>query len=116
MRAGYEFLPGDLHWTPSSTIKFPLICMLAGLFAGIFGVGGGIVKCVGCDVCTDRTCMDWPQPPPIQKPLTHRGPLMLEMGVLPPVAAASAACMILYTSAAASAAYFVFGCVSVCAS
>lgn len=36
---------------------------------------------------------------------------MLEMGVLPPVAAASAACMILYTSAAASAAYYVFGCV-----
>ena len=34
---------------------------------------------------------------------------MLEMGVLPPVAAASAATMILYTSAAASAAYYVFG-------
>ncbi len=34
---------------------------------------------------------------------------MLEMGVLPPVAAASAACMIMYTSAAASAAYYVFG-------
>ena len=48
---------------------------------GIFGVGGGIVK----------------------------GPLMLEMGVLPPVAAASAATMIFYTSAAASTAYYVFG-------
>jgi uncharacterized membrane protein YfcA len=34
---------------------------------------------------------------------------MLEMGVLPAVAAASAATMILYTSAAASAAFYVFG-------
>jgi len=44
-------------------------------------------------------------------PYIRQGPLMLEMGVLPPVAAASAACMILFTSAAASAAFYVFGCV-----
>lgn len=37
------------------------------------------------------------------------GPLMLELGVAPPVAAASAACMILFTSASASAAYWTFG-------
>jgi uncharacterized membrane protein YfcA len=37
-----------------------------------------------------------------------KGPLMLEMGVIPPVAAASAALMILYTSAAATLAYYVF--------
>ncbi|KAM3567966.1 hypothetical protein VYU27_009901 [Nannochloropsis oceanica] len=42
--ARYSFLKGDIHWTPSSTIKFPFICITAGLFAGIFGVGGGIVK------------------------------------------------------------------------
>lgn len=81
VRAGYEFHRGDIQWTPTSTIKYPCICVVAGLFAGTFGVGGGIVK----------------------------GPLMLEMGVGPQVAAASAACMILYTSAAASAAYYVFG-------
>lgn len=51
----------------------------------MFGVGGGIVK----------------------------GPLMLEMGVSPPVAAASAATMILYTSAAASVAFYVFGLIPV---
>lgn len=49
--------------------------------SGLFGVGGGIVK----------------------------GPLMLEMGVLPAVAAASAATMILYTSASATVAFAVFG-------
>jgi uncharacterized membrane protein YfcA len=46
---------------------------------------------------------------------------MLEMGVLPPVAAASAGTMILFTSAAASVAFYTFslipldyGCVCVC--
>lgn len=34
---------------------------------------------------------------------------MLEMDVLPAVASASAACMILYTSAAASFAFYIFG-------
>lgn len=37
------------------------------------------------------------------------GPLMLELGVHPTVAAATSACMILYTSATASISYFVFG-------
>lgn len=60
---------------------YPLLCAIAGLLAGLFGVGGGIVK----------------------------GPLMLEMGITPSVASASAAAMILYTSAAASTSFLVFG-------
>uniref|UniRef100_I2CPE9 Transmembrane protein TauE like protein n=1 Tax=Nannochloropsis gaditana (strain CCMP526) TaxID=1093141 RepID=I2CPE9_NANGC len=79
--AHYPFVEGDIRWTPTSTLKFPLLCVMAGVLAGVFGVGGGIVK----------------------------GPLMLEMGVLPPVAAASAATMILYTSASATVAFYVFG-------
>lgn len=39
---------------------------------------------------------------------------MLELGVLAPVASATAACMILYTSASATAAFYVFGCVGDC--
>lgn len=70
MRLGYHYVKGDLHWNSETTLKFPLICTFAGLFAGMFGVGGGIIK----------------------------GPLMLEMGVLPPVAAATAAAMILFTT------------------
>lgn len=82
-RIYYHFphVEGDIVWDEKSTVKYPLICTIAGLFAGLFGVGGGIVK----------------------------GPLMLEMGVLPPVAAASVATMILFTSAAATVGFWIFG-------
>ena len=50
-------------------------------FAGMFGVGGGIVK----------------------------GPLMLAMGVHPKVSSASSACMILFTSFTATTSFLVFG-------
>mmetsp|Transcript_43612 Transcript_43612/g.115189 ORF Transcript_43612/g.115189 Transcript_43612/m.115189 type:complete len:561 (-) Transcript_43612:270-1952(-) len=68
-------------WDSWTTIKFPLICTFAGLFAGLFGVGGGIVK----------------------------GPLMLEMGVNPLVSAATAATMILFTSSATCVSFYIFG-------
>ncbi|CAK0781249.1 hypothetical protein CVIRNUC_005324 [Coccomyxa viridis] len=79
--AGYEWTEGEVEWTPRNTIVYPLICSMAGLVAGLFGVGGGIVK----------------------------GPLMLEMGVLPDVAAATSATMIIFTAASASVVYLSFG-------
>jgi len=78
---GYAFIAGEVQWTPRNTMVYPMVCALAGLFAGLFGVGGGIVK----------------------------GPLMLEMGVIPSVASASSAAMILFTSASASVSFMVFG-------
>lgn len=78
---GYTFITGEVQWNPRNTVVYPVVCALAGLFAGLFGVGGGIVK----------------------------GPLMLEMGVNPSVASASSAAMILFTSAAASVSFMVFG-------
>mmetsp|Transcript_32050 Transcript_32050/g.75168 ORF Transcript_32050/g.75168 Transcript_32050/m.75168 type:complete len:557 (-) Transcript_32050:152-1822(-) len=78
---GYSFTKGEVMWSPTNTIKYPVICAFSGLVAGMFGVGGGIVK----------------------------GPLMLEMGVIPSVASASAAAMVLFTSLAASTSFFVFG-------
>lgn len=48
----YQYVEGDIEWNPVNTIRYPFICCFAGFFAGMFGVGGGIVK----------------------------GPLMLEMG------------------------------------
>lgn len=30
---------GVIHWTPRNSIAYPLICSLAGVFAGLFGVG-----------------------------------------------------------------------------
>jgi len=81
LEANHQFQENDIRWDANSTIKYPLICTLAGVFAGLFGVGGGIVK----------------------------GPLMLEMGVNPSVAAATAAQMILFTTSAACVSFEVFG-------
>jgi uncharacterized membrane protein YfcA len=72
---------GQVRWTARRTVLYPSLCSLAGLVAGLFGVGGGIVK----------------------------GPLMLEMGVLADVAAATSATMILFTAASATAVYIGFG-------
>ena len=38
-----------------------------------------------------------------------KGPLMLEMGILPQVASATSACMILFTSFTATTSYIAFG-------
>jgi hypothetical protein len=65
---------GDIVWDPKTTVLYPAMCSFAGLIAGMFGVGGGIVK----------------------------GPLMLALGVLPEVAAATSATMILFTACAPS--------------
>lgn len=78
---GYPYVDGDIRWDPRGTVLYPIICCLAGFFAGMFGVGGGIVK----------------------------GPLMLAMGVHPKVSSASSACMILFTSFTATTSFWVFG-------
>ena len=58
-----------------------MICILAGFCAGMFGIGGGIVK----------------------------GPLMLEIGVHPAVAAATTAVMIFFTAVVATTSFIAFG-------
>jgi uncharacterized membrane protein YfcA len=80
-RLQYPYVEGDIEWNERNSIVYPLVCTLAGFFAGMFGVGGGIVK----------------------------GPLMLAMGVHPAVSAASSACMILFTSFSATTSFVVFG-------
>ena len=57
-RIQYKFIEGDVEWNPRNTLVYPSICFFAGFFAGMFGIGGGIVK----------------------------GPLMLQMNVHPLVA------------------------------
>ena len=42
--AGYCWREGDIEWTPVTTVTYPAVCSIAGLVAGMFGVGGGIVK------------------------------------------------------------------------
>uniref|UniRef100_A0A1D2ABD3 Uncharacterized protein n=2 Tax=Auxenochlorella protothecoides TaxID=3075 RepID=A0A1D2ABD3_AUXPR len=80
---GHQYQEGDVQWDARSTLLFPALCTFAGLAAGVFGVGGGIVK----------------------------GPLMLEMGVLPDVTAATSATMILFTSVSASVVFVSLGAV-----
>ena len=81
VNAGYDFLDCDIQWDERTTIIFPSICCLAGFFAGMFGVGGGIIK----------------------------GPLMLAMGVNAKVSSATSACMILFTSSTTTISFTVFG-------
>lgn len=78
---GYKHMEGDVVWDSRTTLVYPVICSVAGVFAGLFGIGGGIVK----------------------------GPLMLEMQVHPAVASATAAYMIFFTSFSASFSYAFLG-------
>jgi len=80
-RCGYQYVEGDIKWDSRATLVYPFLCCFAGFFAGMFGVGGGIVK----------------------------GPLMLAMNVHPAVSSASSACMILFTSFTATTSFVVFG-------
>ncbi|KAL3758600.1 hypothetical protein ACHAWU_008354 [Discostella pseudostelligera] len=81
IEAGYIYLDEDVMWDKKSTIRYPLISTLAGCFAGMFGIGGGIIK----------------------------GPLMLAMGIHPAVASATSSCMILFTSFTATTTFSVYG-------
>jgi uncharacterized membrane protein YfcA len=79
--AGYVYLDDDIRWDSKSTIVYPLISTVAGIVAGMFGIGGGIIK----------------------------GPLMLAMGIHPAVASATSAAMILFTSFTATTTFCVYG-------
>ncbi|CAI5718101.1 unnamed protein product [Peronospora effusa] len=79
--SGYPFTEGDIHWTKRRVLIFPTLCTLAGVAAGLLGIGGGMVK----------------------------GPVMLEMGILPPVQSATANFMILFTSSSTTLQFAING-------
>ena len=81
MACQYKFVEGDVRWNARNTQVYPMLCIVAGMCAGMFGIGGGIVK----------------------------GPLMLEMGMIPAVSSATASYMIIYTSATAALSYAIAG-------
>lgn len=78
---GYEYATGDIKWDERNTLIYPTICIAAGFCAGMFGIGGGIVK----------------------------GPLMLEMGIHPMVASGTTAVMIFFTAVVATTSFIAFG-------
>jgi hypothetical protein len=38
-RTGYQYVEGDIQWDERASIVYPSVCMFAGFFAGMFGVG-----------------------------------------------------------------------------
>jgi len=71
----------SVGWNPTNTVHYPCFCVSAGLLAGLFGLGGGMITT----------------------------PLMLELGFLPTVASACSSIMILFTSITACISFVVFG-------
>ncbi|KAL4128334.1 hypothetical protein PRIC2_007323 [Phytophthora ramorum] len=77
----YPFLEGDIHWIKRRVVVFPSVCTIAGIAAGLLGIGGGMVK----------------------------GPIMLEAGVLPAVQSATASFMILFTASSTTLQFAING-------
>jgi uncharacterized membrane protein YfcA len=77
----FDFVHGDIHWDSRSKMVYPLIFGSAGLFAGMFGIGGGMVTV----------------------------PLLLAMGVHPAVATATSSCMTLFTTISATTEFSIYG-------
>jgi uncharacterized membrane protein YfcA len=76
----YQFLPFDLQWSSRNLLLWPLTSIGVGLAAGFVGIAGGVLQ----------------------------GPLLLEMGILPQVTAATTSFMILFTSSSISVQFFAF--------
>lgn len=77
----FDYVHGDIKWDARSAIIYPALFICAGTFAGMFGIGGGMITV----------------------------PLMLAMGVHPAVVSATSSAMILFTSFASASSYLVFG-------
>ena len=79
--SGYVHMPGEPIWTPRAVVLYPSACVLAGVAAGLLGIGGGMIK----------------------------GPLLLEMGLVPQAAAATSAFMIFFTSSSTTLQFLLLG-------
>jgi len=74
-------LDGDIVWTPRNSITLPLICLPCGIFAGLLGVGGGMVV----------------------------GPLLLELGARHSMITATSTFTILVTASSSAAQFVLMG-------
>ena len=74
---------GDIVWNRSmlNMVKYPVIAMFAGLLGGLLGIGGGMIV----------------------------SPLLMELGVMPSVAAATSAMAVLITSSSATLQFVLLG-------
>lgn len=74
-------LDGDIVWTPTNSITLPLLCLPCGIFAGLLGVGGGMVV----------------------------GPLLLELGARHSTVSATSTFTILVTASSSAAQFVLMG-------
>ena len=74
---GFQYLDADMQWTRAQLLKFPKTALLAGVTAGLLGIGGGMII----------------------------GPLFLSIGMEPQVGTSSCAFMILWTAFSGVVAY-----------
>tara|TARA_B110001452_G_scaffold260927_2_gene259017 strand:- start:1366 stop:1893 length:528 start_codon:yes stop_codon:yes gene_type:complete len=72
------YAPGEPIWSRRAVALYPAACVLAGVAAGLLGIGGGMIK----------------------------GPLLLEMGLAPQAAAATSAFMILFTASSSTLQFY----------
>merc|ERR1719198_835540 len=79
--AGYKYLESDMQWTPKVLKAFPLVSLMAGVAAGLLGIGGGMII----------------------------GPLFMQVGLEPKVGTASCAFMILWTATSGVVQYMALG-------
>ncbi|KAF6250805.1 hypothetical protein COO60DRAFT_1679559 [Scenedesmus sp. NREL 46B-D3] len=105
---------GGIHWTARNSLLYPLLCSTAGIVAGLFGVvsaaGVAAARRFMRVSAADLGCL-------LQLWLLLsllgggivKGPLMLELGVSPEVAAATSATMIMFTAGSAAVVYINFG-------
>ena len=70
---------GDIKWDAKNTITYPAICVICGIMAGLMGIGGGMVV----------------------------GPLLIELGVVPQVVAATSAYTGLITASSATVQFII---------
>jgi len=77
----FDYVHGDIRWNRRAGWLYPVVFCLAGLLAGVFGIGGGIIIV----------------------------PLLLTIGTHPAVASATSSAMVFITSLVSSSVYFVFG-------
>ena len=76
----FDFVSGDIRWDSRGAVIYPLLFCATGLFAGVFGIGGGMISV----------------------------PILLTMGMHPIVATATSSCMILFTSFCSVTSYAIF--------
>eukprot|EP01061_Rhynchopus_euleeides_P033699 TRINITY_DN566_c0_g1_i1.p1 TRINITY_DN566_c0_g1~~TRINITY_DN566_c0_g1_i1.p1 ORF type:complete len:806 (+),score=399.41 TRINITY_DN566_c0_g1_i1:87-2420(+) len=81
VKTHFAFHEGDIRWTERSVRLYPAIVIIAGVLAGLLGVGGAMVT----------------------------GPLMLELGMMPRVSTATSSFLIIFTTGVAAIAYISLG-------